>query len=86
MCLKHEAAFRYAALHKELFVFNCVTNPLKNRLWNIILDNHQMAVEAAWKEYSENGCTCWDAETFRMGGSWASQLAGDVANLEDVAD
>ena len=86
VCLKHQAAEQYAALRQQLFVMNCVTDPLANRVWNIILDNHQIAVGAAWKVHSENVCTCWDVETRRMGGSWASQLAADVANLEDVAD
>jgi hypothetical protein len=53
-------------------------------------------LQVAWAAWVRAECTCQlelstiGAETFRLGGSWPSQLGpgspGDVANLEDVED
>lgn len=48
-----------------------------------IQENMQMS----WQGYMETECTCYDApETARLGASWVSHNADDIANHEDLEE
>lgn len=86
--MKHQAQQQYTALSNQICVFRAVANPKHNLVWNIILAQHSDSIQAAWKQYMEATCTCFDAATtFRLGASWVTHGdTADIANLADVED